>query len=70
LTTRVGRHFNCLEYPLSSRYPELARLPHVGARLEPADAGSCLQSWNLTFVYDAGPRPPVLVAVVRDQWEW
>lgn len=70
LTTRVGRHFNCLEYPLASRYPELARLPHVGTRLEPAEAGSCLQSWNLTLVYDARLRPPVLVAVVRDQWEW
>jgi hypothetical protein len=70
LTARVGRHFNCLEYPLASRYPELARLPHVGTRLEPAGAGSCLQSWNLTFVFDAGSRPPVLVAVVRDQWEW
>ncbi|MFN2565118.1 MAG: hypothetical protein ABR499_08940 [Gemmatimonadaceae bacterium] len=30
LTTRVGRHINCMEYPLSSIFHELARLPHVG----------------------------------------
>ncbi len=70
LTTRVGRHLNCMEYPLSSRSPELARLPHVGTKLEPPDASSCLQSWNLTLVFDPNERPPTLVAAVYDQWEW
>ncbi|HMG19522.1 MAG TPA: hypothetical protein VK573_12410 [Gemmatimonadales bacterium] len=70
VTTRVGRHFNCLEYPLSSRFAELARLPHVGVKLEPERAASCLQSWNVTLVFDATARPPHLVAAVYDQWEW
>jgi len=69
-TTRAGRHFACREYPLASRYPELARLPHVGAKLEPEGAGSCLQSWNVTFVFDETARPPRLVAAVYDHWEW
>jgi hypothetical protein len=70
LTTRVGRHFNCREYALSSRFPELAQLPHVGTKLEPADASSCLQTWNLTLVFDPNRQPPTLVAAVYDQWEW
>ena len=70
LTTRAGRHFNCREYPLSSRAPDLAPLPHVGTRLEPPDAGSCLQTWNVTFVFDPHADHPTLVAVVYDQWEW
>jgi hypothetical protein len=70
LTTRVGRHFNCMEYPLSSRFPELARLPHVGAKLEPERVDSCLQTWNVTLVFDAAEGPPRLVAAVYDQWEW
>ncbi len=61
---------NCAEYPLSSRFPELARLPHVGTKLEPGDASSCLQTWNLTLVFDPNQRPPTLVAAVYDQWEW
>jgi hypothetical protein len=70
LTTRVGRHLNCMEYPLSSRFAQLARLPHVGAKLEPPGASSCLQTWNLTVVFDPTRKPPTLVAAVYDQWEW
>lgn len=70
LTTRVGRHLDCREHPLSSRFPELARLPHVGTMLQSADAGSCLRTWNVTFVFDSAARPPRLVAAVYDQWEW
>lgn len=70
LTTRLGRHFNCMEYPLSSRFAELAQLPHVGVKLEPDSIGSCLQSWNVTLVFDPAAGPPRLVAAVYDQWEW
>jgi hypothetical protein len=70
LTTRVGRHFRCREYPLSSTFPELARLPHVGTRLDPGEGSNCLQTWNLTFVFDPNEKPPTLVAAVYDQWEW
>ncbi|HEX2188313.1 MAG TPA: hypothetical protein VHG51_05410 [Longimicrobiaceae bacterium] len=70
LTTRPGRHLNCMEHPLASRFAELARLPHVGTRLQPPGAASCLQSWNLTLVFDPDLRPPTLVAVVHDRWEW
>ena len=70
LTSRVGRHFNCLDYPLSSRFEHLARLPHVGIKLEPDGASSCLQTWNLTLVFDPEKRPPTVVAAVYDQWEW
>ena len=70
LSTRVGSHFNCMEVPLSTRSEELARLPHVGAVLRPADAESCLQSWNLTLVFDSAASRPALTAVLYDQWEW
>lgn len=70
LTMRVGTHFNCLEYALASRDAELARLPHVGTRLTPPDSRSCLQSFNLTLVFDAAGEHPTLVAAVYDQWEW
>ena len=69
LTKRVGRHLNCHEVALSTRYVELERFPHVGTKLEPAGADSCLQSWNLTLVF-THDRPPAVVAVVYDQWEW
>jgi hypothetical protein len=60
-----------MEYDLSSLYPELATLPHVGTMLTRAKANeSCLQTWNLTLVFDSGATPPTLVAVVYDQWEW
>jgi hypothetical protein len=70
LTTRVGGHLNCFEYRLSSRFPDLARLPHVGTRLDPGEGASCLQTHNATFVFDPNAKPPTLVAVVYDQFEW
>lgn len=69
LTTKTNRHFNCTEYDLASRNAELARLPHVGTRLQPRDPKSCLESWNLTLVFDSTERPR-LVAALYDQWEW
>jgi hypothetical protein len=70
LTTSEGHHFRCFEYPLAADFPELARLPHVGTKLEPPGATSCLQSWNLTLVFGPEAGPPRLVAAVFDQWEW
>ena len=70
LTAKSGRHFNCAEYALASRFPDLAKLPHVGVKLEPETTGSCLQTWNATFVFDTIERSPRLVAAVYDQWEW
>jgi hypothetical protein len=69
LTTKTSRHFNCMEYDLASRSADLARLPHVGARLQSGEATSCLGSWNLTLVFDSMERPR-LVAALYDQWEW
>jgi hypothetical protein len=69
LTTRVGRHLNCLDYPLAATFPDLARLPHVGTTLR-YGADSCLQTWNLTLVFDPHERPLTLVAAVYDQFEW
>jgi hypothetical protein len=70
LITRVGRHLNCLEYPLSSRHVDLADLPHVGTMLTPPEQRSCLQSWNLTLVFEPEEGSPRLRAAVYDQWEW
>jgi hypothetical protein len=70
LTTRVGRHLKCREYPLASTDEELARLPHVGTMLMFDEGGGCLSSWNLTLVFDPDRKPPTLVAAVYDQWEW
>lgn len=70
LTAAAGVHFNCLEYALSSRFPELASLPHAGVRIMPAHDASCLQSWNLTLVFAPNERRPTLIAAVYDQWEW
>lgn len=69
LTTRVGRHVRCVDHPLSATFPELARLPHVGTTLR-YGADSCLQTWNLTLVFDARARPWKLVAALYDQFEW
>lgn len=66
--TRVGRHLKCLEYPLSSIYEELARVPHVGVML--AYGTGCLQTQNFTLVFDPNEKPPTLIAAVYDQWEW
>lgn len=68
VTMRVGRHLKCLEYPLSSIYQELARLPHVGVTI--AYGTGCLQTHNFTLVFDADEQPPTLVAAIYDQWEW
>ncbi len=70
LETRFGRHMRCFEYALEDDFPELAGRPHVGTRLEPSEMSSCLQSWNLTLVFQADTLPPRLAAVVYDQWEW
>jgi hypothetical protein len=70
VTARFGRHFRCFEYHLADEIGELALLPHVGTRLQPDDYTSCLQTWNLTFVFQAGTMPPRLAAAVYDQWEW
>ena len=70
LTTQVGKHLNCMEQPLSSSFADLARFPHVGTRLEPPGATSCMQSWNLTLVFDSIKPKPALIAAVYDQWEW
>jgi hypothetical protein len=70
LATRVGEHFNCHPSALARVSEELARLPHVGTRLQPPGAESCLQSWNATLVFDPNRRPATLVAVLYDQWEW
>jgi hypothetical protein len=70
LTTTLNHHFKCFEYPLYPEFGEVAQLPHVGTKLEPPDASSCLQSWNLTLVFAADEASPVLVAAVFDQWEW
>ena len=68
LTTRVGRHLKCLDYPLASLYKELAQFPHVGTML--AHGTGCLQTENLTLVFDPNEKPPTLIAAVYDQWEW
>jgi hypothetical protein len=69
LTTKVGSHLVCGEQPLGSKFPQLAHLPHVGTMLKPDNFNSCLQIWNMTFVFDTSVRPR-LVAVAYDQWEW
>jgi hypothetical protein len=69
VTMRLGTHFRCFEQTLVSRFPRLAPYPHVGIKLEPEGADSCLQTWNATMVFDSvGARP--LIALVYDQWEW
>jgi hypothetical protein len=70
VSTKVGRHFNCQEQDLATRAPDLASRPHVGVRLQPEGAQSCLQSWNATFVFDTAGGSPRLIAVLYDQWEW
>jgi hypothetical protein len=67
---RVGRHFACHAQDLAARAPDLASRPHVGVRLQPPGAGSCLQSWNVTFVFDTTKRDARLVAALYDQFEW
>lgn len=68
--SRVGRYMRCTDHDLSATDPELAALPHVGMVLSPPNFGSCLQTWNLTVVFDAELKPPTVVAVIYDQFEW
>lgn len=68
--TRVGRHVRCMDHDLTATDPELGALPHVGVVLSPPDFSSCLQTWNLTIVFDAALKPPTVVAVIYDQFEW
>jgi hypothetical protein len=70
LTVKEGRHFNCHETSLGSRFPELAAASHVGVKLEPDKLTSCLQTWNATFIFDWSTGRPRVVAAVYDQWEW
>lgn len=70
LTTRVGRHLVCnREIPLASSFQKLAQLPHVGTALIYGN-DSCLQSWNLTLIFDPRRKPPTVIAAVYDQYEW
>ena len=65
-----GLHSNCQPVALATRYPELAHFPHVGVRLARDEAASCLQTWNVTFVFNEDAVAPRLTAAVYDQWEW
>lgn len=70
MTVAPNRHFNCREGSLLARVPEFAESPHVGVRLEPAEVESCLQVWNVTFVFETASGQPRLTAAIYDQWEW
>lgn len=70
LVMSVGRHLSCIEAPLATHSEALARMPHVGTSLRPAEGGSCLQSWTLTLVFDTAGGSPRVVAALYDQWEW
>ena len=70
LVASVGHYMNCTPSELKTRFPALAAHPHVGVKLEPANAKSCLESWNATFVYDTTGGRARLIAAIYDQWEW
>jgi hypothetical protein len=70
IDTRVGRHVRCMDHDLTAIDPELGALPHVGVVLSPPNFSSCLQTWNLTIVFDPQEKPPTVVAVIYDQFEW
>jgi hypothetical protein len=70
IITAPGRYMNCQPSDLATRFPALARLPHVGVRLEPPRVKSCLETWNATFVFDTTGGSQKLVAAIYDQWEW
>lgn len=70
MAVALNRHFNCHEGALAGRAPEFAGAPHVGVRLAPPRADSCLQGWNVTFVFDTTSGRPELTAAIYDQWEW
>jgi hypothetical protein len=70
LTMRVGRHLRCFEYDLAASFPELPGRPHVGTMLRPRQYDSCLQTWNLTLIFDQRQPRPRLIGAAYDQWEW
>ncbi len=70
IVTTPGRYMNCQPSDLATRFPALARFPHVGVRLEPPRVRSCLETWNATFVFDTTGGATRLVAAIYDQWEW
>ena len=70
LVPAVGKYMNCQPSELKTRFPQLAQHPHVGIKLEPANAKSCLESWSATFVYDTTAGRTRLIAAIYDQWEW
>jgi hypothetical protein len=59
-----------MDHDLTAIDPELGALPHVGVVLSPPNFSSCLQTWNLTIVFDPQEKPPTVVAVIYDQFEW
>jgi len=70
LVTRVGKHFQCMEYDLASAVDSSDGLPHVGAMIKPDGSDTCLKTWNLTLVFDPNLENPTLIWAVYDQWEW
>ena len=68
--TRVGQHVRCMDHDLTAIDPELGALPHVGVVLSPPNFSSCLETWNLTIVFDPQLKPATVVAVIYDQFEW
>jgi len=68
-TVKRGVHFNCTERKLAESFPQLARRPHVGVMLEPEFRENCMQTWNVTFVFDDSIKPR-LIAAIYDQFEW
>jgi hypothetical protein len=68
-SVKRGVHFNCTERKLAESFPQLARRPHVGVMLEPEFRENCMQTWNVTFVFDDSIKPR-LIAAVYDQFEW
>lgn len=66
----AGRHYRCREQALAPVAPDWAHRPHVGVRLQPGNAASCLQTWNATFIFDTLGGRPRLAGVLYDQWEW
>lgn len=70
LVPAVGKYMNCMPSDMRTRFPQLASSPHVGVKLEPPNAKSCLEAWSLTFVYDTTGGRTRLIAAIYDQWEW
>lgn len=77
VSTSVGRHFNCQEQDLASRAPDLATRPHVGVRLQPDSAASCLLMTSPRYAWpgclkdqlERRYQPPGLVILLRTSRE-